>query len=505
MRQSLKFAFTFGILSILTCCSSAPKVPEKIPIVSIESDPVARRLASATNSDALEKSYQEMLNSKSPGLAMAEHARRMTRIFYVAEGFLRDYDKKLDEWASQKTQSENAMIFDETYAKLMAAWILREETLAKINYFYVRNLEVMDNRADDSPQARQRQDNALLANSALLKATVQARKETDVIALHTLLDELLSVAREYHESSRLLGKNQSERSEELYARILSRGPMQNTEAISRFYSAKGGSLAIEVKRAKSDVELQTEVSQLVPAVSTHLRQHFEPRTPQSLKSIVPSPNSDGTVTGNTFRQGRWALTFDDGPSNQYTPMVLDNLQAHNLKATFFWLAVNIPKNPAVIARAKSMGMVLGNHSFTHPQLPTLSAEGLHHEIVDSTDVDIKYFGFKPKFFRCPYGACGGSGSQIRQMIADLGMVHVFWNVDSLDWQDKNSATVYQRVKKQMAAIKRGIILFHDIHPQSVEASRRIMDDLVQSQKLGEARVLTIEQAVDELDSAEGMK
>ncbi|RYZ67721.1 MAG: polysaccharide deacetylase family protein, partial [Proteobacteria bacterium] len=170
------------------------------------------------------------------------------------------------------------------------------------------------------------------------------------------------------------------------------------------------------------------------------------------------------------------------------------------KATFFELAKNVVAMPSLVKRVKAEGHALANHSYSHAQLTKLGASGLKKEIDDSTVVETKYFGFKPTLFRCPYGACGGNGSTIRKKIAAQGMVHVFWNVDSLDWQDKNAKSVYNRIKKQMSVQKRGIILCHDIHPQTVEATKMLMDDFVKGQKDGSLRLVTIPQAIKELNS-----
>jgi peptidoglycan/xylan/chitin deacetylase (PgdA/CDA1 family) len=72
---------------------------------------------------------------------------------------------------------------------------------------------------------------------------------------------------------------------------------------------------------------------------------------------------------------------------------------------------------------------------------------------------------------------------------------VYWNVDTLDWQDRNPDTLYNRTMKQIARQGRGVILFHDIHSQTVVASRRMMDDL---RKQG-AKVVTMEEAVSAIN------
>ena len=101
--------------------------------------------------------------------------------------------------------------------------------------------------------------------------------------------------------------------------------------------------------------------------------------------------------------------------------------------------------------------------------------------VSESEVEIKSqiqfydkLGVQIKLFRLPYGA-GVSVSKIRAKIAEHKMVHVFWSVDTLDWQDKNPQSVYNRALKQMAGQKSGVVLFHDIHPQSVIASTMLMD------------------------------
>lgn len=173
--------------------------------------------------------------------------------------------------------------------------------------------------------------------------------------------------------------------------------------------------------------------------------------------------------------GNWALTFDDGPSGTLTPQLLNDLQSLNMKVTFFTLAQQAKAYPAIIARQVADGHQVANHSYTHANLPKLDAAGLKHEIIDSTQVLRGILGLNSvKFFRCPYGA-GFKQDSIKNMIAGQKMVHVFWSVDTLDWQDKNPESIIARAQKQMELGKnRGIILFHDIHPQSIKASMELV-------------------------------
>jgi peptidoglycan/xylan/chitin deacetylase (PgdA/CDA1 family) len=198
------------------------------------------------------------------------------------------------------------------------------------------------------------------------------------------------------------------------------------------------------------------------------------REPQSNK-ITPGTGRDGNITGNTFPRGQWAITFDDGPHADYTNKIASNLKEFDIKSTFFSLSKNVVAYPHITNGLREAGMEIANHSHDHKQLTKLSDAQLDFEILDSTDKITKVTGEKTKYFRCPYGA-GTNVPRVRQRIAKEDMIHVFWSVDSLDWQDHNPKTIVERVRKQMAMSKNGggIILFHDIHPQSVTASREIM-------------------------------
>lgn len=213
------------------------------------------------------------------------------------------------------------------------------------------------------------------------------------------------------------------------------------------------------------------------------------REPQS---IAPSPGKSGNVIGNEFPSGVWAITYDDGPSGKTSPAIFQALRSNGIPATFFWLAKNTAAMPGVVKQAS--GFELANHSYTHAQLTKLGSAGLDKEIVQSTKVHAGVYGYRPKFFRLPYGA-GVNNSKIRSLIASQGMVHVFWNVDSLDWQDKNPAKIVNRVNMQMNARGRGVVLFHDIHPTTVTATNTLVKQWAAEKSQGKRRFLTVGNAV----------
>ncbi len=214
----------------------------------------------------------------------------------------------------------------------------------------------------------------------------------------------------------------------------------------------------------------------------------------SSDAIYPSAGPHGNITGRGFPARTWSLTYDDGPGSRTTPQVLENLKNKNIPATFFMLAQQVEGLPNTAKKVKDAGFAIACHSYTHAQLTKVSASKLEREIGTSKKVIEDKLGVNIKLFRLPYGA-GVSVSRVRAKIAEHNMVHVFWNVDTLDWQDKNPKSILARAVKQMNGSPKnaGIILFHDIHSQSVTASAMLMD-YFNKEKLN---TCTVQQVIDQ--------
>ena len=202
-------------------------------------------------------------------------------------------------------------------------------------------------------------------------------------------------------------------------------------------------------------------------------------------NVRPGADNLGWIDGNSFPANHWAFTYDDGPSGINTPIIRGTYDQYGLKTTFFWLSqlTSQATLKPVIDAVKASGHDLANHSHSHANLVTYGEAGLQNEIVHAQALHTNAFGGAPKFFRCPYGSCGGNTSRIRQLIAQEQMIMVYWNVDSLDWQDHNPATVINRVRQQMAAQGHGIVLMHDIHASTAEVTKQFIPQLVQEGKV----------------------
>jgi peptidoglycan/xylan/chitin deacetylase (PgdA/CDA1 family) len=157
-----------------------------------------------------------------------------------------------------------------------------------------------------------------------------------------------------------------------------------------------------------------------------------------------------------------ALTFDDGPG-PYTRLVLDKLRKHSVRATFFDVGRNIGQLPNATARERAIGVV-GDHTFTHPDLTTLAPAAAEREIVGTQRALARASGGAVSLFRPPYGA---HDRRIDAIARAHGLLEILWSVDSADSLGANYAQIARNV---IAGLRPGaIILMHENHGQTVRA------------------------------------
>ncbi|WP_329570787.1 polysaccharide deacetylase family protein [Kitasatospora sp. NBC_01266] len=151
-----------------------------------------------------------------------------------------------------------------------------------------------------------------------------------------------------------------------------------------------------------------------------------------------------------------ALTFDDGPSPIDTPHVLALLREHGVTATFFMIGKNVARYPDTAREVVEAGHLVGNHTWSHPDLGTLSRSGVHREIERTSETIAGICGVRPVLFRAPGGHFTRNSYAV---CADLGLRSICWNVDPEDWSDPGVGTIASRV---LTATRTGsIVLNHD--------------------------------------------
>ncbi|WP_418275479.1 polysaccharide deacetylase family protein [Isoptericola jiangsuensis] len=197
-------------------------------------------------------------------------------------------------------------------------------------------------------------------------------------------------------------------------------------------------------------------------------------SPAPEPSEVPTPTAAEQDPGESVDCDELkciALTFDDGPG-PYTEKLLSELEEKDVKVTFFVVGSNAATRPDLVAAEVDAGHVVGNHSWDHPQLTTLSDEQIEHEVGRTDHAIEKAADVRPTLMRPPYGA---TDDTVAEILADRGEAQILWNVDTEDWKNRDADITTQRALD--GAASGAIILMHDIHPTTVDAVPGIIDQL----------------------------
>ena len=158
--------------------------------------------------------------------------------------------------------------------------------------------------------------------------------------------------------------------------------------------------------------------------------------------------------------GLVALTFDDGPSAEITPTVLSTLRRYQAKATFFLQGEHAAARPDLVRAIAADGHVIGNHSWSHPQFSSLTAEQARTEIVRTNDTIEQITGTRPVLFRYPFGEETADGNAVIREQGMWGGVLWHWtNPLPGDFECPGAAGVQKYVVGN--AVDQALILLHD--------------------------------------------
>lgn len=174
------------------------------------------------------------------------------------------------------------------------------------------------------------------------------------------------------------------------------------------------------------------------AVSDHNPDNTNQSTDTNLSESTSDTTTEQQDKPETPKK-KIAITFDDGPSATYTHKILDLLEQYDAKATFFVLGNMLKSNTKdEIARAISLGCEIGNHSYDHTSLTTISDAKIIEQIT-STNEKIKEYSstdYECKLYRPPYGSINRN---VMDALYDNGiyMHAILWSSDSRDWEFRN--------------------------------------------------------------------
>jgi peptidoglycan/xylan/chitin deacetylase (PgdA/CDA1 family) len=172
------------------------------------------------------------------------------------------------------------------------------------------------------------------------------------------------------------------------------------------------------------------------------------------------------VTRGLRRSNSVFLTFDDGPHPEHTPRVLDALAEIDAKATFFVIGREAEKHPDLVKRIASEGHSIGDHTWTHSDVRTLSASAFRDELKRSTELLAELTGKPVRLFRPPFGKIGAG--HLLTLIRG-GHTVVLWNTDPRDY----SCQTAEEVQSNLSAWRMqagDIVLLHDSVRHAAESA-----------------------------------
>ena len=179
------------------------------------------------------------------------------------------------------------------------------------------------------------------------------------------------------------------------------------------------------------------------------------------------------------------LTFDDGPTRNVTPLILDALAEREVHATFFVVGSMVRANPDIMQRIVDEGHTVGIHSDSHIYAQIYaSLDSFIYDVITSRDLIAEFTGYKPTIYRFPGGSNTGFNARIRNeaidWLAEHGYVFFDWNA-SVDDSIGGNRTPAQLLARGLETVRadKVIMLAHDTQPATAEMIGELVDILAQ--------------------------
>lgn len=191
-----------------------------------------------------------------------------------------------------------------------------------------------------------------------------------------------------------------------------------------------------------------------------------------------------------------AITIDDGPDPEVTPQILDLLDLHGAKATFFCIGEVARRHPALCREIVRRGHAVENHSLRHlPTFPCLGIRSLREEILAAQETLAEYSGSLPRFFRPPAGL---RSPLLDPVLHGLDLRLATWTRRGFDTRTNDPALVTARLARNLAA--GDILLLHDGNAARMPCGRPVVLDalnlvLEKARERG-LKAVTLRHAVD---------
>ncbi|MDM5188217.1 polysaccharide deacetylase family protein [Bacillus sp. DX4.1] len=192
-----------------------------------------------------------------------------------------------------------------------------------------------------------------------------------------------------------------------------------------------------------------------------------------------------------YNKAEVALTFDDGPDLVYTPQILDKLSEYGVKGTFFLIGENAEKYPEVVKRIVKEGHIVGNHTYSHPNLAKVSDEEYRDQILKTEEILRRLTGYDAKFIRPPYGVI--NENQLK-WATEQNFMMIQWSVDTVDWKGLSAEKITNTVLGN--TFPGSILLQHSAPGGKLQGSVDALDRIIPELTSKGARFVTLPKMFD---------
>ncbi|MDB5228967.1 MAG: polysaccharide deacetylase family protein [Bacteroidota bacterium] len=166
-----------------------------------------------------------------------------------------------------------------------------------------------------------------------------------------------------------------------------------------------------------------------------------------------------------------ALTFDDGPLENKTNLILDILKNNNIHAAFFCIGSQIEKHPSLLLRMHNEGHIIGNHSYSHHFFFDLkSVKEMQNELMKTGDIIEQNIHKRTRFFRPPYGV---TNPNLARAVRSGNYYSIGWSRRSMDTVVKTEQKLLRNITGKLKA--GDIVLLHDTAIITVQNLQGIID------------------------------
>ncbi len=201
--------------------------------------------------------------------------------------------------------------------------------------------------------------------------------------------------------------------------------------------------------------------------------NMQPDVGESNKKLLEENN--GICLGKSTEKNIY-LTFDEGYEAGYTEKILNTLKENNIKATFFITSHYLNTASEKVERMINEGHIVGNHTCSHPSMPSKTNEEIENEIMKLHQAVYEKFNYEMKYLRPPKGEFN---ERTLKKTAELGYRTVMWSFAYADWDEKKQPSIDDAKKIIINNFHSGEIML--LHPNS-KTNSEVLDTIIKEAK-----------------------